>query len=567
MKKLTRQIVMQIFILFMISCTQQAPVDKMLDDIYALTYSSPDSAYAVLRRINERDLNRTQSKYYDLLTIRINDLLDNDIAADSVMLSSLIDYFKQSGQPEKLALAYFHQGRSNSANKNYEAAFHSYIHAVEYSGGDLKIKNRALYNSGLIHRRTEAYDEAGKWYRAAYEASLNTEPEMSIRSSIAIGNVFLHQEKTDSALYYFDRAFELSESADDDSFRFDIMQSTIVALIEAEEYSRAMDLCRQCSREFDAVTDKKIEYFLSSDWAVIYYYLDQPDSALYYAGIAEKYALSRDDTEKLAGTYELLSMIENEKGNNEQAFDYYMKQMEYEKKLAKEAEQHKIVEINKKYNTELLENENKLLTVKHQRSSVIFISIILAFGITIVYIRLKNKANKAQLEREKVERENDILKMEKEIASLQKRTENHSEAIANVVLGQIGIIKQIAELENCKNDKDKTSKISEISNLLNSELIINTIRNIDPGYVEDFREKYPQLDQKLMDVCMMLMLDFSDIMITLFVSKQRSINSVRQLKTSIRTDLKITKHHRDIKKFIEEDFRPINLRSLEQQES
>lgn len=545
MGEMKKILIVSAVILFWASCTSRVSMDDRLDEVYMLTHSSPDSAWVVLNRTNKRELNEAQAMYYELLKIRINDLQDMNITADTAMLSIVKKYFEKHGQSEKLGWAYFYEGRINLENDNIEAAVWNFNKAIEYSGGDLILKSKSQSSLGYIYYTNQAFKDALNWYEKAYKTSLQNDFQSSIYSILDLGDIYLYLQKPDSALHYYNLAIELSETFENDSLRFDITQRTIVALSTAEEYSRAMDLCRLCYNEFDAKNDKEKEYFLATDLAVIFYHTDNPDSLLYYAKIAEQYAVKKDDLGKMVSTYQLLALGEEEKGNYSEALKYYKKYARHRNELAQKTAQHKVEEVQKKYDTEILENEKNQLVIAKQRRTIILIAVgVLSLLAIAFFISV-------------------ILKHEGYILRLKETVGEQKKTVHKMAFDKVDMARRITILNNeilgLNLEKNHQIKLafSDVAAMITPGLIASAINDIKRGYAEKFRLRFPQLDKEETDICFMILLGFSSKEIAGFFSVK--LNTMQRRESAIRQKLEVETRG-NIKQYVEKILGHIELR-------
>lgn len=539
-----KAIIVYAALLFPVSCAHVS-MDNRLDEVYALTHTLPDSASAMLNRINMRDLNEAQNMYYQLLRIRINDLNDMDITADTFMIELARNYFLQHGPPEKLALAYFYGGRINSDRGKYKEATLDFLEAIHYSGDDLAVKGKSESNMGWICFETRAYEESVEWYKKSYETSQYPGLQNSVYSIVHAGDGFLLLRKPDSAMFYYNRALDISKNINDNSLSADIMQRTIVALTEVGEYAQAKELCSQYYSEFDIENDKGKEYFWAIDMAVIYYRTDQPDSVLHYAKTAEKYALEQHDLDKLISTYQLLSFAEKEKGDYRQALAYYRQEMKYEKELSKKTAYHEVLEVQEKYNHEKLESANKQLVIEKQQIVIISILIIILLLSALWLLnrkRLKNKAEK--------------IKAEEDTQFLKRMIEDYEKSARSLVLEQMGIVKQIAALDNSKSNESKAIGVSKIVKQLTKEHMVNTINSLYPDFLAGLTARFPQFDKDEVVICAMNLLEFNSHEIAVFFKLK--LNTIQQKETDIRRKLNL-KSRGGIKEFFEAHYGPLTL--------
>lgn len=130
-----------------------------------------------------------------------------------------------------------------------------------------------------------------------------------------------------------------------------------------------------------------------------FYERDMQDSARLYVNKSLSIA-QNGDVALLANIYKTLSLIAEKQSNIEVSLSYYKKHAEY---LAQIVDKNtEILELQKKYESELLKNENNRLKIKEQRIFLIFAVTIIILGIILATLYKNSQENmKKALEKEK----------------------------------------------------------------------------------------------------------------------------------------------------------------------
>ena len=154
-----------------ISCRQDAPVNKILEQVDSYIEQYPDSALNTLRDITPTQLpNREIRARYALL---LSMALDKNYidTSDFSVLQPAIDYYTKQGTATDKLRMYYYKGRIHSNSGNEEAAMEAYVQGLDKgtASDDYLTRARMLYSKGRMHYDLRDFD---KYIECMKEAAL-----------------------------------------------------------------------------------------------------------------------------------------------------------------------------------------------------------------------------------------------------------------------------------------------------------------------------------------------------------------------------------------------------------
>ena len=120
-----KKIVLHIFLLFSImqmGChTDSITYQQMIKVDSLVRQNLPDSAYRELVQVKSKIKTEREKAYYGLLLTRISDMRFTPLSSDT-LISQSVEYYKKSGEQEKLAQAYLCKGINLYGRRNVRQA-------------------------------------------------------------------------------------------------------------------------------------------------------------------------------------------------------------------------------------------------------------------------------------------------------------------------------------------------------------------------------------------------------------------------------------------------------------
>ena len=505
--------------------------DKLLE-------TNPDSSLIILDKIPEPEHLR-KSLFYRCFLIRIQakDKSYQDITSDTLIFKIQRFYDKKS-DIENAALASFYCGRIRQEQKKYEEALKIYFDTDKYlqqiNDDNLKglfqgaigeiYYQQLLKNEAISHFvQAEGYFQKAGNYRNA------------VLTNNFIGNCFLIQEKTDSAFIYYDKAITLAYNKDLKEEQTLMLENIGVAFGEIKKWDNAKEYLKEAliSTE-DSLKKARLCYNIAN----LYEQKEQIDSTISYLQYALTYLSTKKDNYLFANIYSEWSTVEERAQNFQDALDKYKLYSEYIALIFDENRNHSVIEVEKKYNYQLIEIRNKQLIIERQRILLFSLIVLLISTVSILILYRRSIQNRRKLK----ETEQKVLQMKK----LARNFNEKEKSYRNILIRHLDILKKAAVLEGYLNEDEKKKgkqllrKFNEAvygEKNLNWSLLYETLNKLTDYFFVHLRNELSQLDELEFRVCCLLAVDFNNTEIAIILNY--SINTIHAKRSSIRKKLGI----------------------------
>jgi DNA-binding CsgD family transcriptional regulator len=522
-----------------ISCQNQSQrIRPILQKAETLIDHYPDSALALLNNIPDaKSLKKHLYYRYSLLQLQGKDKCNQDITSDTLIFD-IRDFYIHNNDIEKGALSSFYCGRVLQEQGKFEKALETYLGTEKYLTPGISKNLKGLLQSsvGEIYYQQLLNDKAIIHFSQAetyFHQAKNVKNEIIACNSI--GNCFLMQGKKDSTFIYYFKALAL---ADNNKFKREqsILREGIgVAYREIKDLVHAEKFFREAwGFAVDSLEKARISYNL----ARVFVQNNHNDSATYYIQKSLKYLSGEKDVYLSANIYKTWSAFEEKEHDFQEALNMYKI---YNKHLASILDQNKnsaVLEVQKKYNFQVIETRNKQLLIDRQR--IFLFSLVLLFILIVLIFSINRRS--VQNKRKLAEAEQKIYHL-KELAQSFNKKEN---SLRNILLQHFDILKKTALLEGYLKEDDKKKgkhliqKFNEIvygRENLDWDLLYKTLNNINDGFFDRLRNEYPQLDESEFRICCLSYIEFSNTEIAIILNY--SINTIQVKRSSIRKKLGI----------------------------
>lgn len=380
-------------LLCLYACTQPYPESILRAE--STIKEHPDRALAILDSIKESIKTESEQTrmYYGLLQIEAHERCYKPHPADS-LIPAITRYYEKENDKEKLAKSYYYMGRRHFDLENTPAAFSYFLRALDASA---KIKDYAFL--GRIHSQIghflthlnlrkeviEEYKEAYSYYQLGGD---------SLTSAYALRDLakaYDLLEKRDSALYYYQKAYELANKNKDKQKEITILRELATIYIQMNESNKALEILRRATVEW-----KKEKDSCYGIWGDLYLKMGKEDSAVFYF----KKEIGSGDSHADKHAYWNLYSIEKKYGNYKQALAYFEKYVECSDNIYQSSKIESFQKIKSGYEFHTVKKEKAILSEENiqQRSWIIGIMIAtaIAIGCLIQYIRIKKVAVREQ---------------------------------------------------------------------------------------------------------------------------------------------------------------------------
>lgn len=516
----------------------ESPASKTLDIAESLIDQNPDSVLTLLEvQIQPQDLSKDLYNKYILLYTQAKDKADKDIANDTLVLNTKT-YFKEQGDKKRAAIAAFYSGRVFEARDDKKNAMLSYLDAQKYikNEDDDALKGLIEYYIGDINYDQLLKDDAILRYRTA--ASFFNKSDKYKNEIIAynkMGVSFLMKKEIDSCFYYYNKGLSLAKEHKDSLEIAYLLCNMGVAYSKVDNVDQANNCFRE-SLQYTTKDDDKAKMYLN----IAYYFKTRQntDSCKYYANETLNLLSNKEDPSTKSVAYGLLSDIEETEGNYKNALAYDKQYASEVKKKMEDINAQSILEVQKKYDFELMKNENNLLFIEKQ-SALLIILVLVLFILTMSFI----------LYRKHIKNKEALADAEEKICHLKEVIDNYDEkedSFKKILFQHFDVFKKIALLENQLMVEDKRNgyrllkKVNDIvytQDSLDWNMLYETINKLYNGFPDLLRSSYPQLEETEVRIYSLTYAGLVNSEIALILGL--TVNTIQMKKSAIRKKLGI----------------------------
>lgn len=512
--------------------------EEILQRVESIVEPKPDSALSLLETIrNPYLLTKEQHAKYILRSVQAKDKCDQDISSDTLIFPAR-DYFKIKNQINELAFAEFYCGRVFQTKGKRNEAIKAYLKAGSIAKG---LNNKGLiglseFFCGLLDYDQHLFDEAIVHLK---EATLNfSQAEGKYKNQVVtynyIGNSFLLKQLPDSAFFYYNKGLFVAKQYNDSANELQIIQNMGVAYLKLGNAKQAKESLKMALTLSSTESQKAKAYLNIAD---VYYREGSKDSALFYLNHSVK--LADNNASLLANIYRLFSKIEATAGNYQQAMSYNELYTKYLAKVLEDKEDIGILDIQKKYNFELLENANSRLLIERQR---IFICLFLV-GAAVCWVFYYNRAKNREA---MLIAEQHIFQL-KEIVNNRVGSNLKNNELRKTLIKQLDIVKKISLIESYLKGEEKI-KGKEVLRKVNEIIygqedynwsVFNEMANaLYDNYLDRLHNLFPNLSETELLICCLSKIGLNNMEISLLIKTTQ--NAVQKRKSVIRqkTDMK-----------------------------
>ena len=450
-----------VLIIVLSSC---APVRdrRTLNDMEALMTERPDSALAVLRGLQPRDLPGLHVR--PLHALILSEALDKnyiDLNDDSLALAAN-KYYGDHGSKLHRLKSWYYLGRVRFNAGNYAEAVICYNKALEYAQ-----KLNVYHYVGLINREiANAYDSVWDNYHATERLRESVKAFQSAKedryaaySELALVSCLLKQKRFEEAKQVLDKLENTNDS----------YLSASVALKRAELsfYSGFNNYDEILSDFNDAGIGKILPITVNrvTKRAVIHQLAEQRDSADYYTDLARTIIKTKGDS--VVFEYDR-SQIEALRGNYNSAYDMLMHSFQSQDSSVYAALQQSV----SYYQSDHYYDEARINALKARNRFLSYGILILLMLISIVNLVVKIRRQKEQIIDE-IARTSEV---EQELSEMRDRNEGMDRAMANLFENRMNILQRLSDQYDLLEDNQQR-KMREKGMELSRDEIIDMFRN------------------------------------------------------------------------------------------
>lgn len=548
MKTSAKVILITMIFVFLFSYCEKKNIDTIVETCETLVDKNPDSAYVLLDdlQINEYTNPRILAEFV-LLYCKATDKLYKKNKYDSLLVQT-IETFRTYDDIPKLALANYYAGRIAHNNHNLKNAAQYYLASLEECNkiNDNELKARNYYYMGAMHQSQFNYTQAINSYIESerYFDIVNNNKYKNL-IYISIADCYNLSKKSDSAFVYYDKAIDDAKKNNDEIGLSHALKNKGIAYSKINKNREAIECILLSLNTNLSPENKSVRYTALTS---LYKNIGRNDSSKMYQDKVIFESKRIKDYVRLSNVYYNLSKIEEQSQNYKEALNFYKLYTASTDSIIAHQKKTSLIEIEKKYNNERLENlNNKLLA--ERLTLVIFIVILIILIIGAAYII--NNTNKKKEQR--------LIQAETTLETLNRMVSDYEakdNKLKKLLLHNLEVSKKIALMHAQSPDKSKSflQKFNEVmygeqtDYSLNWQELYETINELYNNFELNLSQRFPNLTDKEIQLCCLLKAEFRTDEIAFIL--QLSVYSIHKRKTDIRKKLS-TKEGEDIIAFLD----------------
>ena len=420
--KLNINIFLHLFVFIVLGCTlascanpSNGTIATKLAQAEAIMYAAPDSALQLLENLHPPK-GKEQRATWALLLAQAR--FKNDIEQTDSLVNTAYDYFKNTDNAERKALAlYLKGGIKHEAKQNKEAqSFYLKAKDEVEKTDNYRLGFLIHANLGSLYAYRGAKSYASKEYEKAYQyAQLLEDPECLVSSYFYLGRVnSMRPTDDEKSISYYKQSLELAQSH---HFweKFDRAIWELIGIYElTDDYQTAYSYA-QMGLHSPYRKGKQPDERLSMILGHIYSNLGKVDSAYYYLNRA----ITSDEPRYKRGAYNYLYNLERQQGNYREALDACEQCLIYNDSVYRAEKAAELIEMQAKYDQQKVINERNQLQMDKDRLirqaliAVVALIALIAL-ITITYQRALFRKEHALKKQEESARQNALKLAENE---------------------------------------------------------------------------------------------------------------------------------------------------------
>ena len=425
----------------------------------------------------------------------------------------------------------FDLAKEHENNAEIELAMATYKQTIDAakSEGDTTLLGLAQQYMGMLLLEQWSFDEA---INMLSESAMTTKdnPTMLSYTNAAIGRAYFIMDSTDKSIQYFKDAVGYAEQSGDNDVISVAYQNIGALYQEIGIYNQALDYMR-LSLKYNNEEKEIPRYHLNL--AYIFSNMNENDSCSYYENLLKNEIDSIEDQAMKTSIYYFLAKRAMDENDYESAYHYYKNFAEMDIEMLEERLQQNVLEIQKKYDYEKVQNEYNVKLLRKHRLLMSSLFVTLITGM-LLYIQTKINLRKRK---EELKMKDEILKFENEVLRLNEIKDDYKRNLEWKYM----LVYSMTLMDRNKSNSESHYKMIKGRIYHNSETAFDAILKIfneeHPGLAEQIKEKYPTLSDTEYKVCLMALTPFTSQETADILGK--SINTVNKARTNIRKKLEI----------------------------
>ncbi len=480
-----------------------------------LMETSPDSALKVLEGVRRIQLiNPADKALYALLMSQAYD--KNDIKIESDSLISIATNYYDKKEPIRAGYAWLYAGRCAHNRGNAEVQADALLKAQEFAEmtDNYKLQGLVYCDKADMYQSQKQMDSVIAYNKKGYQAFVKANDTYnSVLTAISIGYRYSAAQEPDSALAYYSTAEKLAVPLNDIVLTSTIYKGLGNNAFHQKDYQKALYYYHKAPITNIEVYDYNKWYLIGKTFVKI----NRLDSAKYYLNKVKCPDVMATDC------YLLWQKIYEKEQNLPKSLYYAKRIITIRDSVYKHSLKNSFAGLEKKYHYEHLSVENKNLIIKNkQKGIMILVSLLLISIIVIVFLNWRFQTKKHQLIiQQQLNEQKKVL--------LEKANENNN-LLQRQTRMQYVLLQNVEQYRNesSKGKYNVSRKQTQPSVSKIEEEIIIHIDSIYKNISKRLPEKYPQLTQRDILICCMLLAGFDTGMIaTVLDVRYESINMHR----------------------------------------
>ena len=529
-----------ILALCLVACDKHSEHWEMLSQVESYIEERPDSALAVLERIDTEELSSKEERAkYAVLYAQAEDKNFID-ERDLKLISEAKDYYEDSGNVRYKFLSLYYCGRILCNNKDYSSAIIAYIKAEtlleELNNGYLA---GLLYvQIGNIYRDFHEYNKSLEAYKSAYYhySIVGLEPHMSY-ALLDIGIAYWNVANTTIAEEYFIKSLRLAESMNDEYLERICYENLVVLYDEIDEFEKCKTMVAILNDRFDRSLFSSVCLASMANHYARTQNLEHADNFL-----AEAWKRAHNKSDSIALYFQSANIMKTI-GDVDKALNYFEDGIILQNDKLHIAMQQPIVSILKDYFQS--EAEYNSYRLKKNLQIYVTLSIIVFLILLIVFMHIRHRFLKKDLEISKYmdlasELQVSIRDKEAQISEFSERISVSEQAhiskihemsghIAELFHKQYELLDKLSntyyETHGCSKEKESIyeqvkSEINKFANdkktMAQLERIVNTYKN---NVMSHIREEINSISERDIKLLCYIYAGFSAKSISIFIGE------------------------------------------------
>ena len=412
-----------------------------------LAQNHGEEALSILLVLDPTSFNHNDKAYYDLLITQAHHAYHITAVEDNT-INEAVKYYKTHNDKEKYARALLYQGNVNKELGHLDKAIASLRQAEDAAGSD-DLKNRAmakmmmgeLYQSQVIGAKTLG---ASKYREALSLFNTLGDKHHEIICLSELGGLYrINKEKQDSALHYINAAIDLAKNENEPEFVVANLFSRAEYRAACGDYRGAKDDAVEAINWSDEMRiHPRIHYTAAS----AYLHMGRLDSARYYLQHAPSMVTVADSIMH----YQLLAELARRDHQMDDAIGYLNKTHNLADSVAMSGMNDRLLEVEKKYDTQQAALENALLSSR-LRGTLLGLTLLalVAGALAFLVWRYRNrlKIQQTEYELQKADLDQSMTSLQQMQALLDERetSKNQSSELKAIVDSQIQVVHQLLQ--------------------------------------------------------------------------------------------------------------------------